>query len=91
MIIDVTDARNAERQMLQDNKMIAVGQLAAGVAHEIRNPLGLIRNYCYVLKEVDANDPATRNEAIRVIENQLKNRPDYRKPFKFFEDYIESK
>ena len=71
MIIDVTDARNAERQMLQDNKMIAVGQLAAGVAHEIRNPLGLIRNYCYVLKEVDANDPATRNEAIRVIEKSV--------------------
>ena len=50
---DVTKERMAERQMLQDNKMIAVGQLAAGVAHEIRNPLGIIRNYCYVLKNME--------------------------------------
>jgi polar amino acid transport system substrate-binding protein len=31
MLNDVTNARAIERQMLQDNKMIAVGQLAAGV------------------------------------------------------------
>ncbi|MDD2215758.1 MAG: transporter substrate-binding domain-containing protein [Eubacteriales bacterium] len=71
MIVDVTDERSAERQMLQDNKMIAIGQLAAGVAHEIRNPLGLIRNYCYVLKEIDQNDTVTRDEAIRVIERAV--------------------
>lgn len=71
MIVDVTAARSAERQMLQDNKMIAVGQLAAGVAHEIRNPLGLIRNYCYVLKEIDYSDYITRDEAIEVIEKSV--------------------
>lgn len=71
MIIDVTDQRSTERQMLQDNKMIAIGQLAAGIAHEIRNPLGLIRNYCYVLKSIDESDTATRNEAIKVIEKSV--------------------
>ncbi|HZK02293.1 MAG TPA: transporter substrate-binding domain-containing protein, partial [Anaerovoracaceae bacterium] len=71
MIEDVTDQRSAERQMLQDNKMIAIGQLAAGVAHEIRNPLGLIRNYCYVLKNIDHDDDETRNEAIKVIEKSV--------------------
>lgn len=69
MIIDITEARSAERQMLQDNKMIAVGQLAAGVAHEIRNPLGLIRNYCYVLKEIDYE--SSKEDAIDVIEKQV--------------------
>ena len=68
---DVTEARNTERQMLQNHKMIAVGQLAAGVAHEIRNPLGLIRNYCYVLKEIDYRDYITRDEAIDVIERSV--------------------
>ncbi len=71
MIIDVTDQRSMERQMLQDNKMIAIGQLAAGVAHEIRNPLGLIRSYCYVLKGIDKDNTATRDEALKVIEKSV--------------------
>ncbi|HWQ77250.1 MAG TPA: ATP-binding protein [Anaerovoracaceae bacterium] len=71
MMIDVTEVRNTERQMLQNNKMIAIGQLAAGVAHEIRNPLGLIRNYCYVLKDIDYRDYITRDEAIAVIEKSV--------------------
>lgn len=71
MMADVTEARNNERQLLQNNKMIAIGQLAAGVAHEIRNPLGLIRNYCYVLKEIDYGDYINRDEAIAVIEKSV--------------------
>lgn len=71
MMVDVTETRNTERQMLQNHKMIAIGQLAAGVAHEIRNPLGLIRNYCYVLKEIDDGDVVNRDEAIDVIEKSV--------------------
>lgn len=66
---DVTNERMAERQMLQDNKMIAVGQLAAGVAHEIRNPLGIIRNYCYVLKNM--KDEEVQKQAVQVIERSV--------------------
>lgn len=66
-IQDVTKEKTMERQMIQDNKMVAVGQLAAGVAHEIRNPLGLIRNYCYVLKTSDGQ----KEKAIAVIEKAV--------------------
>ena len=68
---DVTEVRFAQRQMLQQNKMIAVGQLAAGVAHEIRNPLSLIRNYCYVLKNID--DEEKKNQAILMIEKAVES------------------
>ena len=37
---DVTNKVMAERQLLQDNKMIAVGQLAAGVAHDDKESAG---------------------------------------------------
>jgi PAS domain S-box-containing protein len=66
---DVTELRTAQRQMLQQNKMAAVGQLAVGVAHEIRNPLGIIRNYCYVLKNTD--DPKLKEQAVATIEKSV--------------------
>jgi len=34
--------RDAEEQLLQSDKMASIGQLAAGVAHEINNPIGYI-------------------------------------------------
>ncbi len=42
-IIELEDERrNAHMQLLQSEKMASIGQLAAGVAHEINNPMGFI-------------------------------------------------
>ena len=48
---DVTVVRKKGAELIQSQKMQAVGLLAAGVAHEIRNPLGAISNYVYLLEE----------------------------------------
>jgi len=71
MLNDVTEVRAMYRQMLQDNKMTAVGQLAAGVAHEIRNPLGLIRNYCHLLKKSASDDEELKQKAIGMMEKAV--------------------
>ncbi|NDV23482.1 PocR ligand-binding domain-containing protein [Desulfovibrio sp. JC022] len=44
-IDDVTDRVNLERMMLQSEKMMSVGGLAAGMAHEINNPLSGIMGH----------------------------------------------
>jgi PAS domain S-box-containing protein len=41
----------AQAQLLQSEKLAAIGQLAAGVAHEINNPMGFIRSNLATLKD----------------------------------------
>jgi len=71
MAKDVTTVRISEMKLLQSNKIEAVGQLAAGVAHEIRNPLGVIRNYCYILKKDLSADKVKKDKAISTIETSV--------------------
>ncbi|MEW5986430.1 MAG: response regulator [Chloroflexota bacterium] len=47
---DVTEARRLEQSLLQAGKLAAIGQLAAGVAHEINNPLTVINASAQMLK-----------------------------------------
>lgn len=50
-IEDLTEKIINEKRLRQESKMSAIGQLSAGLAHEIRNPLGIIKSYCYILKK----------------------------------------
>ncbi|MCK5076746.1 MAG: PAS domain S-box protein, partial [Calditrichia bacterium] len=57
-IDDVTESVNIEEMMIQSEKMLSVGGLAAGMAHEINNPLaGMLQNIQVIENRLQKNIP----------------------------------
>ncbi len=52
------EKQEIERQLFQSSKLASIGELSAGVAHEINNPLNCIVNFAQLLKD----DGVARNE-----------------------------
>lgn len=50
-LIDMTRERELEKQLYQSKELAAIGELSAGIAHEIRNPLVAITNSVGLLQE----------------------------------------
>ena len=48
---DLSEVKRLQRQVLQTEKMASIGQLAAGVAHEINNPMGFIHANLFQMTE----------------------------------------
>ena len=57
----------AQQQILHNEKMAAMGQLAAGVAHEVNNPLGTVLLYSHMMKEQMSNDSQTYDDLEVII------------------------
>ena len=61
VVRDITLDEINDKKLLQNSKMAAVGQLAAGMAHQIKNPLGVIRTQSYLLRRGKAEDEYVTN------------------------------
>ncbi len=66
---DITKEINLQKMMMQQQKLASVGQLAAGVAHEINNPLTTILTTTMLIQE--EMDPADPNyQELQTITNE---------------------
>ena len=63
---------DAHLQLVQSEKIASVGRMAAGVAHEINNPLAGALIYAELLKEELQNDPKYQNDIQEVINQTLR-------------------
>jgi len=48
----LTELRTTQSQLIQSEKMASLGELTAGIAHEIQNPLNFVNNFSEVSKEL---------------------------------------
>ena len=70
MVLDIHDRFQAERALLQTEKLAAVGRLASSIAHEINNPLEAVTNLLY-LAEQDATEPAEARGFVQLAQTEL--------------------
>ncbi|NQT84294.1 GAF domain-containing protein [bacterium] len=65
------ELRDAQEQLVRKKKLAVLGQLAGGVGHELRNPLGAIKNAAYFLNMVvEEPDPEVK-ETLEIIEKEV--------------------
>ncbi len=78
---DVTELKRLEEQLIQAEKLAAMGQMLAGVAHELNNPLTAILGVTELLRERAGIDESTKRQldlthrqarrAARIVQNLL--------------------
>ncbi|MEW6416763.1 MAG: ATP-binding protein [Nitrospirota bacterium] len=72
MARDITKRKKSEDQLYDVQKLVSLGNLAAGVAHELNNPVGIILGFTDLLLE--KSEPGSKNyEIIKTIERQALN------------------
>ena len=70
------DLRTAQDRLIQTEKLASLGQLTAGIAHEIKNPLNFVNNFAALSAELtdelkDVLKPAVLDETIRAEVDEL--------------------
>jgi PAS domain S-box-containing protein len=69
---NITERKQLQEEILRSARLATIGQLASSIGHEIRNPLGVMKNSCYFLhmKLKDRADPKVIKH-VQIIEREI--------------------
>jgi signal transduction histidine kinase len=67
------DLEQVQEKLIRSERLAAVGELASGVGHELRNPLNVIRNCAYLLNMAltDKEGDQEARETLQVLDKQI--------------------
>ncbi len=67
----LAELRAAQEELMKKERLATLGQLAGGVGHELRNPLGVMTNALYVLDAVVPQDNPMVRDYVGILRNQI--------------------
>jgi signal transduction histidine kinase len=67
------ELRDAQESLVRQERLAVLGQLAGGVGHELRNPLGVISNAVYYLQTVNPDADESTQEYLNMISSEVQN------------------
>ena len=64
---EITERKKMEQQLRQTEKLTALGQLVAGVAHELNNPLAVVMGYAQILSQHQTIEDRVRKDLLKIL------------------------